>query len=141
VPPSSSTKHTNVGAIAGGVVGALVFLALLVVGLFFWRRRKRSQLIEETQTIPITFDSRPSWNQPPIRVDVTPKAHPQESKSRNQSPSVSSSHPSAPSSSISHSGESHDSTTQLRTEMEEIRREMEEMRSRQVYEEPPPLYG
>ena len=139
MPPSSTTKHKNVGAIVGGVVGALVFLALLVVGLFFWRRRKRSQLIEETQTMPILFDSRPSWNQPPITVDVTPRAQPQDSTSRNQSPSVSSSHTSAPSS--SHSGELHDSTTQLRTEMEEMRREMEEIRSRQTYDEPPPLYG
>jgi len=127
------------GAIAGGVVGALAFLALLVVGLFFWRRWKRSQPIEEAQIMPTPFDPRPSWNQPPIPVDVTPKAQPEKSKSRNQAgPSVSSSHTSVPSS--SNSGELHGSTTQLRTEMEEIRREMEEMRSGRTYEEPPPLY-
>lgn len=45
--PSTSTaavadekKSTNTGAIAGGVVGGVVALALIGLGVFFWRRRQ-----------------------------------------------------------------------------------------------------
>lgn len=40
-PAPSSGSSTNVGAIAGGVVGGVVFIAILAILVWFLRRRKR----------------------------------------------------------------------------------------------------
>jgi hypothetical protein len=38
----SSGGHSNTGAIVGGVIGGVVLIALIIGGLLFYRRRKRS---------------------------------------------------------------------------------------------------
>ncbi|KAJ7842800.1 hypothetical protein B0H14DRAFT_1022154 [Mycena olivaceomarginata] len=48
-PPVVATKHTPVGAIAGGVVGGLALLALLAGLLFFLRRRRQRERGETPQ--------------------------------------------------------------------------------------------
>lgn len=52
---SSNTKSTPVGAapVAGGVVGGLLVIALLALGVFFWRRSKRTQVSETTGDIAL----------------------------------------------------------------------------------------
>ncbi len=44
-PTSSggSGSSTNIGAIVGGVVGGICGLALIVGGVFYWRRRKAAK--------------------------------------------------------------------------------------------------
>lgn len=43
-PPSNATKQRNKsGVIAGSVVGAVSLVVLLVLGVFLWRRRRRSR--------------------------------------------------------------------------------------------------
>ncbi|KAJ7632796.1 hypothetical protein FB45DRAFT_913521 [Roridomyces roridus] len=41
----SEKSHSNAGAIAGGLIGALVFLGLVVTGLLYLRRRRRQSHI------------------------------------------------------------------------------------------------
>jgi nitrogen fixation-related uncharacterized protein len=41
--PAPSSHRTNVGAIAGGVVGGVVVLVALGVAIFWWAKRRRSQ--------------------------------------------------------------------------------------------------
>ena len=140
------------GAIAGGVIGTIALLALLVVlGILFWRRRKRYQPVEETQIMPTPYLPQSSLSQPSIPADVG-NAQPPMGKlqvlsgtSSDSGPSTSGSHtvtsqtfpPSHPAGRSS----DYDSTVQLRTDVEDLRREMEEIRSRRAYDEPPPLYG
>ena len=38
---TNSKKKSNTGAIAGGVIGGLLFLAVIGLIAFFWRRKKR----------------------------------------------------------------------------------------------------
>ncbi|WAO94403.1 Hypothetical protein NCS54_01198500 [Fusarium falciforme] len=49
-PPPSPPKSTPVGAIVGGVVGGLAVIALLVIGIFFYRRKKHTDGPEVEQT-------------------------------------------------------------------------------------------
>lgn len=42
--PAGSSRHKSiVGPVAGGVIGGLAFVALVVLVVFFWRRKNRSQ--------------------------------------------------------------------------------------------------
>ncbi len=47
-------KHSNTGAIAGGIVGGLVFLAVVALGLLWWYMRKKRNADQKD----IPFDSR-----------------------------------------------------------------------------------
>ncbi|KAJ7471069.1 hypothetical protein FB451DRAFT_326599 [Mycena latifolia] len=56
---ASNPHHTNVKAIAGGVVGALVFLALLAVAFMLWtrsRRRRVANAFQENGIFPSKID-------------------------------------------------------------------------------------
>ncbi|KAG8358419.1 hypothetical protein FVEN_g3816 [Fusarium venenatum] len=70
IPPTSPTSHsTPVGAIVGGVVGGLAIIALLILGIFFYRRKKPTpnvppveQIISPTTQPPYS----PSFASPPV---------------------------------------------------------------------------
>jgi len=51
---SSPEKHSNTGAIAGGVVGGLVLLAVVGLGLLWWYMRKKRHAVQ----MDMPFDSR-----------------------------------------------------------------------------------
>ncbi|KAH8924827.1 hypothetical protein BT69DRAFT_1318649 [Atractiella rhizophila] len=69
-PPSHSSKSSvNVGAIAGGVVGGIAAFALVILGFFFYRRRKsRRQPTRE----PIFSPPMPVPLSPPVDNRCTP---------------------------------------------------------------------
>ncbi|KAL4246403.1 hypothetical protein ABKN59_009154 [Abortiporus biennis] len=48
---SSPTHSTPVGAIVGGVVGGIVFIALLVIAIFFYRRNRRIQAMRSQEKL------------------------------------------------------------------------------------------
>ena len=67
--PSSSSitaavKRSNAGSIAGGVLGALLFLCSIVAAYFFFRRYRRKRLDSPAvrNTIPIPFQTSPRQN-------------------------------------------------------------------------------
>jgi len=68
-PPSSSP---NAGAVAGGVVGALAGIALIVVALAFWRRMNRGTA-RPTTGIPGEYTASVGQPQPYV-VDIFPRS-------------------------------------------------------------------
>jgi hypothetical protein len=58
--PSTSKHKPNSNAIVGGVVGGVVFLAILAVMFFFLRRRKRRRNPKAHEGIPVLDKSRAS---------------------------------------------------------------------------------
>ncbi len=61
-PPSISSQSDNVGAIVGGVIGSIAFIALVLgIGFFFfWRHKKQSRekFFVETE---MTLDANEKW--------------------------------------------------------------------------------
>ncbi|KAF9068756.1 hypothetical protein BDP27DRAFT_768714 [Rhodocollybia butyracea] len=83
--PSSKGGSSKAGAIAGGVVGGLAFVSLLVVGAVFYRRRRRDNRfpgpildgVDTMQTVPTPFVI-PSSSPPPRVYDPSdPSTFPQ----------------------------------------------------------------
>jgi hypothetical protein len=158
-PAFNSRKPINGGAIAGGVIGGLVFLALLG-GIFAWYKRKKSVPIEQ-QTVPTPYEPP---QEPPqltsshsfrVPANASVGAYPRSEKVDVQSeptsvssevtglfsrPSATGSHITSPMYSVIGFSES-DSTAQLRTEVDGLRREMEQLRYNTSPEEPPPMYA
>ncbi|KAF9256009.1 hypothetical protein L218DRAFT_1081560 [Marasmius fiardii PR-910] len=60
--PTSSNHENNVGAIAGGIVGGLAALALIIIGILFFIRRSRKKVqthMEESITVARDRDQNP----------------------------------------------------------------------------------
>jgi hypothetical protein len=55
-PPSSSSS-SNIGAVAGGVVGGVVALLLVVVGVWYYRKRRTSHV--RAHSHPLTLSPSP----------------------------------------------------------------------------------
>lgn len=75
IPPTSTTSSSNptpVGAIVGGVVGGLAIIALVILGIFFYRRKKPTnmppveQIISPTTQPPHQPPHQPSFSSPPV---------------------------------------------------------------------------
>jgi hypothetical protein len=49
LPIVTPSHKTSAGAIAGGVIGGLAFIALIVAGIFLWLRHKRRQVSPGTE--------------------------------------------------------------------------------------------
>ncbi|KAI0090344.1 hypothetical protein BDY19DRAFT_887690 [Irpex rosettiformis] len=61
----SSSHHTNTGAIVGGVVGGVVGLtALILLGIFLWRRHRFHQQQEKRPVDLLNEDDAPDGNPP-----------------------------------------------------------------------------
>jgi len=74
--PAASTSHAVSGrAVAGAVVGAFVFLALVGVGFLWWRRRNAAAVphpVPEVKDIPAPADTVLNRPDPSEKVVVTP---------------------------------------------------------------------
>ncbi|KAH7096666.1 hypothetical protein BKA62DRAFT_774995 [Auriculariales sp. MPI-PUGE-AT-0066] len=59
--PNSGSGGTNIGAIVGGVIGALVFVILVLASLlfYFWRRRRQNRNNHIKEKPDLTDDPRP----------------------------------------------------------------------------------
>ncbi|KAH7252860.1 hypothetical protein BKA59DRAFT_492662 [Fusarium tricinctum] len=75
IPPTSTTSSSNptpVGAIVGGVVGGLAIIALVILGIFFYCRKKPTnmppveQIISPTTQPPHQPPHQPSFASPPV---------------------------------------------------------------------------
>ncbi|KAF5311987.1 hypothetical protein D9619_003789 [Psilocybe cf. subviscida] len=55
---AAETKKSNAGAVAGGVIGGIVVLFLMVFGYIVWRRRRRDRLAMDA----LRFPPSTSWN-------------------------------------------------------------------------------
>ncbi|KAJ3893405.1 hypothetical protein GG344DRAFT_43434 [Lentinula edodes] len=149
---SSANPHKlDVGAIAGGVVGGVAFVALVALAAFFYRRRSRrrtrkvGQIYDNVLPYPPAFGTRagqdaqalnnvPSTQSALVsKTLVTPN-----SGTREGSSSVPVSSSVVGSSDVGTSRYGAEAEL-LREEVEHLRREMEEIRLRTTYE-PPPEY-
>ncbi|KAJ3152220.1 hypothetical protein HDU89_001439 [Geranomyces variabilis] len=54
--PAADGGSSHTGAIVGGIIGALVLLALILAGIFFWRRRQASS----HESMPVLSMARPA---------------------------------------------------------------------------------
>ncbi|KAK0481511.1 hypothetical protein IW261DRAFT_1606804 [Armillaria novae-zelandiae] len=161
---SSFSSPSHAGAIAGGVVGGLAALILLVFGALTYRRRQRRKQEDmngepSTRRMP-TLIPEPynpygsSGSEHPLlplhpgqqstSVETLPPAAHRPRKGHsgsNSGPTAAASMPSHESSSVARNGIALDSnaSVQLRSEVENLRREVNEIRVRGLYE-PPPEY-
>lgn len=74
-PPASASSHTPVGAIVGGILGFLAFIALLGAGFWFLRRKRRryaplKPLPREARPLVQPFESEPGPNEG-VRKSIT----------------------------------------------------------------------
>ncbi|KAK0496795.1 hypothetical protein EDD18DRAFT_1386124 [Armillaria luteobubalina] len=156
-------QASKAGAIAGGIVGGLAALTLLVFSFFMyrrWRRRKQdthrlawSSTSDSPCFPPQSSDLYGSNELQPLRLGQSHSQTGRRSGKRTQ-PTVSSNPTSGPTAvasttanesfrgnqregSDSNNNPNIDTSVQLRSEMENLRREVDEMRARVVYESPP----
>lgn len=79
----TSSKHSIAGPVAGGVVGGLVFVALLVLGFVFWRRRRQDREPKlKKEPKPTAFTPTPFVSSVPRDGDYSPGLTPASGKTR-----------------------------------------------------------
>ncbi|KAF9007842.1 hypothetical protein BDQ17DRAFT_1350037 [Cyathus striatus] len=154
--PSTQKSKTNVGAIAGGVVGGVGgFLVLVGLGVFFWHRRQRRKSPSSGMQEAAVYEPF-SPHLVGNNVDsafILPAAErivgsSKSGRTHGHYPSLGNSSSAAgmsvspPSTTFGAASSSSSGPSQdIRTEMEQLRREMEVLRSERLQDsEPPPLY-
>ncbi|PBK74135.1 hypothetical protein ARMSODRAFT_1014448 [Armillaria solidipes] len=144
---SSSLGSSKIGAIAGGVVGGLAALTLLVFGVLMYRRRQWRKHNQRSGSVTPFFMGvfrqrrSPKYENEPATKHTTYTVLMGHSTPILKQGNVSTT--ASGSSSVNRSGASdsdnNNPTIQLRSEMENLRREVDEMRARNLYE--PPQYA
>ncbi|KAJ3771482.1 hypothetical protein FB446DRAFT_789551 [Lentinula raphanica] len=154
VAENRGSKVNKAGAIAGGIIGGVAFLALVALAVFFYRKlkgRKRNRV--HSSVLPYLSDPKPLPTQHtrnPLLVKNSKRAG---KSGQNQSPVTSlEQRPANPTtrkvpSANSAAGSSDTGTSRsgaeaelLRGEVENLPREMEQIQLRVLYLDPPPDY-
>jgi hypothetical protein len=69
--PSGSKRSSNVGAIAGGVVGGIAVVSVLVAAIFFFLRRRRSRASSAASADDVALNPHMGQVQRPVSDDGT----------------------------------------------------------------------